>query len=143
MIENLLIWIKFIYARMKKSIENLYGRKYTGGRKIAMRSRRKFEIDRYPNEAIIGSNLKVTRRVRGDNTKTALKTVEFVNVSNFEEKKTVKSKIIRVIKNAANKDYERRGVITKGTIIETELGMARVVSRPGQVGLINAVQLKK
>ena len=108
-----------------------------------MRSRRKFEIDRYPNEAVIGSNIKVTRRVRGDNNKTALKTVEFANVSNPEEKKTTKSKILRVIKNTANKDYERRGVITKGTIIETELGLARVISRPGQVGLVNAVQIEK
>ena len=128
---------------MKKSIENLYGRKYTGGRKIPMRSRRKFELDRYPNEAVIGSNLEVTRRVRGDNRKMALKTVEFANVSNYEEKKTTRSKVLRVIKNTANKDYERRGVITKGTVIETELGLARVVSRPGQVGLINAIQLKK
>jgi small subunit ribosomal protein S8e len=128
---------------MKKSIENLYGRKYTGGRKIPMRSRRKFELDRYPNEAVIGSNLEVTRRVRGDNRKMALKTVEFANVSNYEEKKTTRSKILRVMKNTANKDYERRGVITKGTVIETELGLARVVSRPGQVGLINAIQLKK
>jgi small subunit ribosomal protein S8e len=128
---------------MKKSIENLSGRKYTGGRKIAMRSRRKYEIDRYPNEAIVGSNVKVTRRVRGDNNKTALKTVEFANVSNLEEKKTTKSKILRVIKNTANKDYERRGVISKGTLIETELGLARVVSRPGQVGVINAVLQKK
>lgn len=144
LIENLIIWINFTYhAIMKKSIENLSGRKYTGGRKIAMRSRRKFEIDRYPNEAIIGSNVKVTRRVRGDNSKTALKTVEFANVSNVEENKTTRSKILRVIKNTANKDYERRGVITKGTVIETELGLARVISRPGQVGLINAVQLKK
>ena len=106
---------------MKKSIENLTGRKYTGGRIIAMRSRRKFEIDRYPNEAVIGSNIKVTRRVRGDNNKTALKTVEFANVSNPEEKKTTKSKILRVIKNTANKDYERRGVLLRD-IIETELG---------------------
>jgi len=128
---------------MKKSIENLSGRKYTGGRKIAMRSRRKYEIDRYPNEAIVGSNVKVTRRVRGDNNKTALKTVEFANVSNLEEKKTTNSKILRVIKNTANKDYERRGVISKGTLIETELGLARVVSRPGQVGVINAVLQKK
>jgi len=127
---------------MKKSIENLSGRKYTGGRKIAMRSRRKYEIDRYPNEAIVGSNVKVTRRVRGDNNKTALKTVEFANVSNLEEKKTTNSKILRVIKNTANKDYERRGVISKGTLIETELGLARVVSRPGQVGVINAVLQK-
>lgn len=128
---------------MKKSIENLNGRKYTGGRKISMRSRRKFEIDRYPNEAVIGNNLKVKRRVRGNNGKSALKTVEFANVSILEDNRTTKSKILRVIKNAANKDYERRGVITKGTIIETELGLARVVSRPGQVGLINATQLKK
>jgi small subunit ribosomal protein S8e len=128
---------------MKKSIENLYGRKYTGGRKIAVRSRRKFELDRYPNEAVVGDNLEVTRRVRGNNRKMALKTVEFANVSNFEDKKTTRSRILRVIKNTANKDYERRGVITKGTVIETELGLARVVSRPGQVGLINAIQLKK
>jgi small subunit ribosomal protein S8e len=91
---------------MKKSIENLSGRKYTGGRKIAMRSRRKYEIDRQPNEAIVGSNVKVKRRVRGDNNKIAFKTVEFANVSNPEEKKTTKSKILRVIKNTANKDYE-------------------------------------
>ena len=128
---------------MKKSIENLSGRKYTGGRKIAMRSRRKFEIDRYPNEALIGNDVQVTRRVRGDNSKTALKTAEFANVSNVEENKTTKSKILRVIKNTANKDYERRGVITKGAVIETELGLARVISRPGQVGVVNAVQLKK
>lgn len=128
---------------MKKSIENLSGRKYTGGRKIAMRSRRKFEIDRYPNEALIGHDVQVIRRVRGDNSKTALKTAGFANVSNVEENKTTKSKILRVIKNTANKDYERRGVITKGAVIETELGLARVISRPGQVGVVNAVQLKK
>jgi small subunit ribosomal protein S8e len=61
----------------------------------------------------------------------------------WKRKKTTKSKILKVIKNTANKDYERRGVITKGTVIETELGLARVISRPGQVGVINAVQLKK
>ena len=55
----------------------------------------------------------------------------------------LQSQKLKVIKNTANKDYERRGVITKGTVIETELGLARVISRPGQVGVINAVQLKK
>ena len=43
----------------------------------------------------------------------------------------MKSKILRVIKNSANKDYERRGVISKGALLETEAGTARVVSRPG------------
>jgi len=48
-------------------------------------------------------------------------------------------KILRVIKNPANVDYDRRGVITQGTIVETSLGTARVTSRPGQNGIVNAV----
>jgi small subunit ribosomal protein S8e len=58
---------------MRKSIENLSKRKYTGGRKVAMRGRRKFELDRYPNEAVLGDNHTKTRNVRGNNRKTALK----------------------------------------------------------------------
>jgi small subunit ribosomal protein S8e len=36
-------------------------------------------------------------------------------------------------------DYDRRGVITKGAEIETKIGLARVTSRPGGDGVINAV----
>ncbi|MCI0558547.1 MAG: 30S ribosomal protein S8e [Nitrososphaera sp.] len=127
---------------MRKSIENLAGRKLTGGRRVAMRGRRKFEIDRYPNEAIAGATQIVTRRTRGDNIKVAFKTAEFANVVDQETKKVTKSKILRVTKNPANRDYERRGVISKGALIETESGAARVVSRPGQHGVVNAVLIK-
>jgi small subunit ribosomal protein S8e len=48
-----------------------------------------------------------------------------------------------VTKNPANKDYERRGVITKGALLETEIGIAKVISRPGQDGVINAVLIKQ
>jgi small subunit ribosomal protein S8e len=128
---------------MRKSIENLAGRKFTGGRKVAMRGRRKFEIDRYPNEAIVGDKDIITRRVRGNNTKTAFKTTEFANVADQVSKKVTKSKILRVTKNSANKDYERRGVISKGALLETEAGTARVVSRPGQDGTVNAILVKQ
>jgi small subunit ribosomal protein S8e len=47
--------------------------------------------------------------------------------------------ITRVSKNPSNKDYERRGVISKGALVETEIGPARVLSRPGQEGSVNAV----
>jgi small subunit ribosomal protein S8e len=127
---------------MRKSIENLAGRKMTGGRKVALRGRRKFEIDRYPNEAVAGSTQIVTRRTRGNNVKAALKTAEFANVIDQESKKVTKSKILTVTKNPANRDYERRGVISKGALIETEGGFARVVSRPGQDGVVNAVMVK-
>ena len=127
---------------MRKSIEGLAGRKLTGGRKVAMRGRRKFEIDRYPNEAVAGATQMVTRRARGGNVKAAFKTAEFANVVDQEAKKVTKSKILKVTKNPANRDYERRGVISKGAVIETESGTARVVSRPGQDGVVNAVLIK-
>lgn len=127
---------------MRKSIENLAGRKLTGGRKVAMRGRRKFEIDRYPNEAVVGTTQIVARRTRGNNVKAAFKTAEFANVVDKEAKKVTKSKILKVSKNPANRDYERRGVISKGATIETESGSAVVVSRPGQDGVVNAVLVK-
>jgi small subunit ribosomal protein S8e len=127
---------------MRKSIENHTGRKLTGGRKVAMRGRRKYEIDRYPNEAVVGPIQIVLRRTRGNNIKVAFKTAEFANIIDEDSKKVTKAKIMRVTKNPANKDYERRGVISKGAIIETENGAAVVVSRPGQDGVVNAVLVK-
>jgi small subunit ribosomal protein S8e len=127
---------------MRKSIENLGGRKLTGGRKVAMRGRRKFEIDRYPNEAVAGPAQIVVRRTRGKNNKVAFKTAEFANVIDQENKKVFRSKILRVTKNPANRDYERRGVISKGALIEIENGTAKVVSRPGQDGVVNAIIVK-
>ena len=57
--------------------------------------------------------------------------------------KTEKVEIMRVVKNPTNIDYDRRGVITKGAVIETSLGLARVTSRPGQDGIINAVLIRE
>ncbi len=128
---------------MRKSIENLGGRKLTGGRIIPNRTRRKFEIDRYPNEPTVGETKNVIRKVRGNNNKVAFKFTEYANVNDQDTKKTTRVKIIRVTKNPANKDYTRRGVVTKGSILETELGLAKVVSRPGQDGVVNAIIIKQ
>lgn len=128
---------------MRKSIESLGGRKLTGGRIIPNRTRRKYEIDRYPNEPTVGETKNIVRRVRGNNIKVAFKFSEYANVSDKDSKKTSKVKILRVTKNPANKDFERRGVICKGSILETEIGLAKVVSRPGQDGVVNAVMIKQ
>jgi small subunit ribosomal protein S8e len=70
--------------------------------------------------------------------------VIFSNVANVSDShgKATKSKILRVRRSPANKDYERRGVITKGAVIETEAGEAVVSSRPTDDGVINAVLTK-
>ena len=125
---------------MKKSIENLGTSKITGGRRHPLRSRRKYEIDRFPNEALIGEQITITRKVRGKNIKTSIKTINSVNLAIDSKVKRVK--IIRVLENATNNDYKRRGIITKGAILETEEGKCRVVSRPGQSGTVSAILVK-
>jgi small subunit ribosomal protein S8e len=127
---------------MKKPVENLVKRKPTGGRRRALRGRRKFEMDRYPNEPVTGKQEIVVRRVRGANAKPAVKTAEFANVVDPSTHKVTKMQIKAVAHNPANKDYERRGVITRGAIIDIEGGKARVLSRPGQDGTVNAVLVK-
>jgi small subunit ribosomal protein S8e len=141
--EKHLIIVQIYFFIMRKSIENLGGRKFTGGRIIPNRTRRKFEIDRYPNEAIVGPTQNISRRVRGNGIKIAFKISEYANINDQDNKKTVRSKILNVSKNPSNKDYERRGVITKGAVLETEIGLAKVLSRPGQDGIINAVLIKQ
>ena len=126
---------------MRKSIENLKTSKITGGMRHPLKTRQKFDIDRYPNEALMGEQETATRKTRGNNRKTALKTVSHVNLV-LPDTKIKRTKIIRVLENQTNNDYQRRGVITKGAILETEDGKCRVVSRPGQNGIINAILVK-
>ena len=125
---------------MKKAIENLSTSKITGGRRRPLRSRRKYEMNRFPNEALLGEPIMVTRKVRGKNIKTSLKTINFVNLAVDSNVKKVK--ILKVLENATNNDYQRRGVISKGAILETAEGKCRVVSRPGQHGVVNAILVK-
>jgi len=125
---------------VKKSIENLSTSKITGGRRHPLRSRRKYEMNRFPNEALLGEPIMVTRKVRGKNIKTSLKTINFVNLAVDSNVKKVK--ILKVLENATNNDYKRRGVISKGAILETTEGKCRVVSRPGQHGVVNAILVK-
>ncbi len=127
---------------MKKCVENLATSKITGGRRHPLRTRRKYETDRYPNEPINGAQVTITRQVRGKNSKTALKTIDFVNLATGDAK-VKKSKILKVLENATNNDYKRRGIITKGAILETQEGKCRVISRPGQNGIVNAILLKE
>ena len=125
---------------MKRSVENLSTSKITGGRRRPLRSRKKHETNRFPNEALVGEQITITRKVRGKNVKTAIKTIGTVNL--VIDSKAKKVKILKVLENATNNDYQRRGVISKGAILETEEGKCRVMSRPGQHGVVNAVLIK-
>jgi small subunit ribosomal protein S8e len=117
-------------------------RKDSGGRKIANRKKRRFEKGYFAAETTLGKPKSRAVRKHGGNEKIRLLSVNQANISDASGK-TSKVEILRVIKNPANVDYDRRGVITKGTIIATSLGNARVTSRPGQDGIVNAVLVAK
>ncbi|MHA1385328.1 MAG: 30S ribosomal protein S8e [Candidatus Helarchaeota archaeon] len=118
-------------------------RKASGGRYKAYRKKRRFEMGSPPIETLIGPKKPKVVRTRGGNQKRKLLQAEAVNITDFKGKTKGKVKIISVIKNPANKEYDRRKIITKGTIIETEVGIARITSRPGQDGQLNAILVRE
>jgi len=118
---------------------DLHKKKPSGGRKRAYRTKRKFEKGSFPTETILSEPKRKVTRARGGNKKIKILGDKFACVTDPKSGKTTKIEIMRVVKNPANIDYDRRGVITKGAIVETSLGLARVTSRPGQDGIINAV----
>ncbi len=117
-------------------------RKASGGKKRTNRKKRRFEKGFFPAETTLKKPKSRTIRKHGGNKKISLLSTKDANISD-PSGKTSKVAILRVIKNPANVDYDRRGVITKGTVIATPLGTARVTSRPGQDGIVNAILISK
>ena len=89
----------------------------------------------------IGNKRSVKNRTLGNNSKMILLADNVANV--IEKGKSKKVKILSVLKNTADPQFVRRNIVTKGALIQTELGEARVTSRPGQAGTVNAVLVKK
>ena len=122
---------------------SLRKRKLTGGKKRAYRSKKKYEAGGYPAETILGEPRRKSTRGLGGNIKVKALSDKFASVTDPKSGKTEKSQITRVVRNGANVDFNRRGVITKGAEIETAMGLAKVTSRPGNDGVINAVLIGK
>jgi small subunit ribosomal protein S8e len=122
---------------------SLRKRKLSGGKKRAYRSKKKYEAGGYPAETTLGEPRRKSTRGMGGNGKIKVISEKFASVTDPKSGKAEKTEITRVVKNGANVDYNRRGVITKGAEIDTALGLAKVTSRPGSDGVINAVLITK
>lgn len=114
-------------------------KKRTGGRRRAIRKKRKHELGSAPTETQVGEHKLKVVETHGGNTK--VRAIE-TNVASIATDDGVESAAIEdVVENASNPNYVRRNIITKGAVIETDSGRARVTSRPGQDGQVNAVLL--
>src|SRR3989344_4123440 len=80
-----------------------------------------------------------SQRTRGGHIKFRIHSHNIANVFNPKTKKYEKLKIITITENPANRHFVRRNIMTKGALIKTEKGIAKITSRPGQEGTINAV----
>jgi small subunit ribosomal protein S8e len=118
-------------------------RKRSGGKKVAIRKKRFYEVGRAFSRTRIGKE-KVARKVNvlGNGEKTRLKFVTEAVVA-LKGGKSQKTKIKNVLENPSNRNYARTQIITRGAVIQTELGKARVTSRPGQDGVVNAVLIEE
>ena len=114
-------------------------RRYTGKKYKRFHKKRKMELERAPIETEIGQEKKKNQRIMGGNRKLKLFSTSYINITDPNNNKTSKVRIVRFDSNQATKDWNRRHILTRGTIVETELGKAKVTSRPGQDGVLNGV----
>jgi small subunit ribosomal protein S8e len=117
------------------------GRKLTGGKLILARGKRKFEIGREQSDTTIGEVRIKKVQVRGGREKVRMLRGNMVAVADPVTGMSKMVKIETAKENRANLHYMRRNILTKGAVIKTEIGDARIPNRPGQDGIINAVLL--
>jgi small subunit ribosomal protein S8e len=118
-------------------------RKPTGGRYKSVYKEKFSELGTNPTLTKLEARRTKKLRIAGANKKMRLLATDTANVLDPKTKKYSKAKITNVSKNSANRNYIRRNILTKGAIIETDKGKARITSRPGQVGTVNAILISE
>ncbi|NQU98176.1 30S ribosomal protein S8e [Candidatus Woesearchaeota archaeon] len=114
-------------------------RKATGGRYKAKVPKRNVQTGRLPAMTSVGKKKMSMKRTLGGNKKPRLLSIDKVNLMNQKTKKASVESLKNILENPANSNFIRRNIITKGAIIETSKGKARVTNRPSQEGFVNAV----
>ena len=112
-------------------------RKRTGGRLKHAANKKRHQLGREPAETTVGETRLQYIDSRGTGRKVRALSTDVAQVADGGE--VAEAEIEDVVENPSNVNYARRNIVTKGAIIETAAGRARVTSRPGQIGQVNAV----
>ena len=111
----------------------------SGSRYVQARKHRLLQMGSKPTHTKLGENQRTASKRKFGIIKVRQTSGNTINLSDPQTKKTFSATIKLVTGNPANRHFVRRNIITKGTILDTDKGKARVTSRPGQHGVINAV----
>jgi small subunit ribosomal protein S8e len=121
-------------------------RKPTGGRlkrPNRYRGKRRTEIASEKQFATIGPPHRKVYRKRSGLRTVRILSDNIVNVNDPKKGVTKKANMVTVVESPADVNYVRRNIITKGTVVETDIGKVRLTSRPGKDGVLNGVLIEE
>ncbi len=116
------------------------GRKASGGRYKKSRKKKLREIPRQKILIKLGEEKRKEKRIRGGTKKVFLLSARVINIQT--KGKTKKTEIKNVVETPSNRFLARQNVLTKGTIVETSIGKAKITNRPSQDGVVNGVLIE-
>ncbi|MDE1825056.1 MAG: 30S ribosomal protein S8e [Candidatus Micrarchaeota archaeon] len=109
----------------------------SGKGKVSGRHRKRYEVGGYFIATKLGEKNVIKHvRERGSTKKAKLQHAGFANLLTKNGYKKVK--ITAVLESKDNRNFARLTIITKGAVIDTELGKAIVTNRSGREGNVNA-----
>ena len=136
----------FILEKYLKQFSNHFimrlGKKISGGRYHSSRKKKKHELVRPPRIVKLKETKKKTIRTRGGNNKTVLLGTNKVNVIDTKTKKSKLVAVKNVLETPSNIFLARQNILTKGAIVETEIGKVKITNRPGQEGSAQGILIE-
>jgi small subunit ribosomal protein S8e len=114
-------------------------RKFTGGLLKSQRKKKKRDFGSDFIPVRIGDERKKTIEGLANLKKQRLLQANFINVTDPKTGKTQRTKILGVLEHMDNINYTRMNIVTKGCVVKTETGKAKVTSKPGQHGVVNGI----
>jgi len=118
----------------KRSKRKVTGKPYRNARK-----KRLSDLGSDPTLTKIGENKRNVKRIKGGHLKYFLLSTDTCNLYDPKYKKFFKAKIESVLENQANPNFVRRNILTKGVVVKTNKGKAKITSSPGREGILNAI----
>lgn len=116
-------------------------RKPSGGRLIRARKKLRFEVAPEDAETKLSAHTQKLIRTRGAHQKVKLLATTTIMAMDRKTGKVQKATIKTVTENPANIHYVRRNILTKGAVVDTDLGKVKITSRPGQSGALSGVKV--
>jgi small subunit ribosomal protein S8e len=111
------------------------GKKISGGKYTKNRKKKSYEIAGQRRIVKIGEEKRKTQRTMGGKNKNVLLKAKFVNVQGKNKKTEIKN----VLETPSNRFLARQNILTKGTIVQTDLGKVKITNRPTQEATVNGI----